>query len=51
MMMNNHIALTPTEKYNNAYCVKCSHYWLRVDKETCTNPKVTSYYGKKKEDK
>lgn len=47
-MGRNYVAVTPTEKYNDAYCDKCSHYWLRGNSETCTNPKVKSYHGKKK---
>lgn len=43
-----YVATTTTEKYNNADCANCSHYWLRLTNETCTNSKVKAYHGKKK---
>jgi hypothetical protein len=41
------VATTTTAKFNNASCNKCVHYWLRGDKETCTNEEVNLYYANK----
>ena len=40
-------ATTQIEKFYDAECKKCSHYWLRQDNETCTNENHNIYYGKK----
>jgi len=46
--MSGYKAMTPKEKFANAKCKNCSHYWLRENYEMCTNPKMKPYYGKKK---
>lgn len=45
--MSKNKAVTPTEKYINANCSKCEHYWLKLTYETCTEPKNNIYYNKK----
>ena len=46
--MDHKQATTTTQKYNNADCTRCSHYWLRPGYETCTNSKMVDvYWGKR----